>query len=548
MESCLGLARCYERKGDDEAALSFYGQAIQALEGMKAGLPEPLLIGFSRNKNEAYDRAIRIWAGRYDRSPSETIGETVFDLVERARARAFLESLREGRSDLSGIERQRIQDRQKAITRTIADLTARLVSPSFSGDEKRAFGHEIECAEEESVRLNFALKDVGPSRVRDWEGAIRPLKDIQALLREENSVLLEYVLGDPSSYLIRISPSSVRLFRLIGQAALERSLRAYRRSLSDRSLDPRVGLAAAERIGQELLPLDADESLCRADALIIVPDGVLHDLPFEALRIPARAGSRYLIEGPAVSYCPSASALAVLKARARPREWRKQILAIGSPDHESLPLGPDGRKLSALPFSLQEIRAIARCYPAQAVDLLSGSDSREDIVKASPLNEYRIVHFACHGFFDERAPFRSALVLSAGKGTGDDGYLQMREVYGLSLSADLVVLSACQTGAGRLETSEGPLALARPFFFAGARAVVASLWPIGDRSTVPFMSEFYRRICEGRTAVSALREAKLGMLRSRWSHPFYWAGFLLQGDPAARGPMSATGSSATVAH
>jgi CHAT domain-containing protein/Tfp pilus assembly protein PilF len=545
MGSYLGQGRCYEQKGDNETALLFYRQAIQALEDVKAGLPEPFLIGFSRNKNEAYDRSIRIWADRYDRSPSEKICATVFDLVERARARAFLDSLSAARPDLSSSERQRIQDRQKAIAGSIADLQARLVSQALSENVKRAFVHEIECAEEESVRLSIAFKEAGPSRARDWERNVLPLRDVQALLRDEDSVLLEYVLGDPVSYLLRVSSSSVRLYRLPSRTSLERSLRAYRRSLSDRSLDPHVGLLAAERIGRELLPPDDDESLRQIGGLIIVPDGFLHDLPFEALRIPGRSGSRYLIERSAVSYCPSASALALLKARARPRAWRKQILAIGSPDYESLPPGPDGRKISPLPFSLQEIRAIARYYPAPEIDLLSGPGSREDLVKARPLNEYRIIHFACHGFLDEKAPFRSALVLSSGRGAGNDGYLQMREVYGLSLSADLVVLSACQTGAGRIEASEGPLALARPFFFAGARAVVASLWPIGDQSTVLFMREFYRRISAGQPAALGLREAKLGMLRSRWSHPFYWAGFLLQGDPTALGTGTAIASPPT---
>jgi CHAT domain-containing protein len=539
MESCLGLAHCLERAGDEEAALSFYQQAIEALEGAKARLPEPFLIGFSRHKREAYDRAIRIWADRYERAPSEAICRKVFDLAERARARAFLESLADVRPDLSGVERQRLQDRQMAISRKIKGLSAKLGSPYLSGTEKRAFAFEIECAEEESVRLSAALKNAGPSRVEAWGQDIRPLKDVQDLLREGEAVLLEYILSEPRSYLIRISPSSAELYRLKGRNDLERSLRAYRRSLTDRSLDPLRGFVAAERIGRELLPLDGDESFRLAKNLIIVPDGLLHDLPFEALRVTLGTVPHYLIDGPSISYCPSASALAVLKGRVRTRPPAKQVLAIGSPDRASMPRGPDGRKLAPLPFSLKELQAIARCYPAHDVDLLSGKDTREDIIKTSPLENYRIIHFACHGFLDEKVPLRSALALAAAEGVGEDGFLQMREIYGLRLSADLIVLSACQTAAGRLETSEGLLGLARPFFFAGARAVVASLWSIGDRATVPFMREFYKRISAGRPAAEALREAKLSMIGSRWSHPFYWAGFLLEGDPTA--PETAEG-------
>ncbi len=540
MDSCLGLGKCCELTGQDETALEFYEKAIRTLEGVKAQLPEPLLIGFARNKFEAYDRAIHIWAGRYDRSPSEAAGERVFDLVERARARAFLESLAEARTDLSGPDLRRIQERQRAISRNLADLSAKLNDPSLSGNEKRDVGHEIQCEEEESVRLSAELKDPGTSRTQAWDRAVRSLKEIQALLHEERAVLLEYALGDPSSYLIVISSTSLRLYRLPAQEDLERSLRAYLRSLSDHSLDARLGYAAAERIGRQLLPFLGDETIRQAGTLIIVPDGILNALPFEALRVPGRTGTSYLIEGPSVSYCPSASALATLQGRARPRTWAKQVLAVGSPNYSTELREPDRGPWPQLPFSRKEAQAVVRGYPARAVDILNGSDVSEGAIKSWPLRDYRIIHFACHGFLDEKVPLRSALALSAGNGTDEDGLLQMREIYGLSLSADLVVLSACQTGIGRIEKSEGSLALARPFFFAGARAVVASLWSIGDRSTVPFMREFYRRLSEGWPAAEALREAKLSLLRSRWSHPFYWAAFLLQGDPSAAGSPKGT--------
>jgi CHAT domain-containing protein len=108
----------------------------------------------------------------------------------------------------------------------------------------------------------------------------------------------------------------------------------------------------------------------------------------------------------------------------------------------------------------------------------------------------------------------------------------MREIYSLDLNADLVVLSACQAGNGIIEGTEGPIGLARPFFYAGARAVVASLWSVNDKTTVSLMKEFYRNLAEGRAIGKALQLAKKGMLNSAWSHPYYWAGFILNGDPA----------------
>jgi CHAT domain-containing protein len=459
----------------------------------------------------------------------------IFDLVERARARAFLESLGDHPLDLLDPDLRRIQERQRVVSRNIAALSLRIAGAAIPGPAKRALERELEREEEESVRLNSEARRPEDSRIQAWGRSVRPIEDIQRLLLDGNGVLLEYVLGDPCSFLLRISPTDARLYRLPAERALERSLKAYLKSLSDRSQDEHLGLAAAERIGREILPPGSDESFGQAKNLIIVPDGILHDLPYEALRIAAGGDMQYLVEGREVSYAPSASALAILRGRSRPGPWKKQLLAISGPTAKGKPSAAGPVILPPLLFIQKELSSIARAYLPSSVDTLSERAATEARVKAWPLRDYRIIHFACHGLLDGMNPLRSALVLSAGSDGDDDGLLQMREIYGLDLSAEIIVLSACQTGVGRREESEGPLTLARPFFFAGARAVVASLWPISDRSTVPFMGEFYKRLSQGRSASESLREAKLRMLHSRWSHPFYWAGFLLQGDASAAG-------------
>jgi len=532
LESLLGLGRCYEKKGDGDLALSYYGRAIEALAEVKARLSEPLMIGFARNKLSAYERAINILAEGYALSGSTAVAERIFDLVERARAGSFLESLREAKTDPLGMEIQQLRDRHRLISRNIKELSSRFNSSTLSKAETLAIENELDQEEEESVRLSSELRDSGRFPVVALAQTIRSLSDIQPLLLDEGAVLLEYFLGEQRSYLIRVSPSSIRLYPLPAKKDLEGSVRAYIKSLSDTSIDPEVGFGASERIARCLMPPE-DLTLQNAKALIIVPDGILHYLPFEALRIRSEAGARYLVENQAVSYCPSASALTVLRNRSRPIIRAKEILAVGDPNHEGTPSGTGRMRLPRLPFSRNEIRAIARLYPASSVDVLTGERADESSIKSWPLKDYRIIHFACHGFLDELSPLRSALALSTKEGSEDDGFLQMREIYGLSLNAELVVLSACSMGMGRLERSEGVLAMARPFFFAGARAVLASLWPISDASAVPFMREFYRMLSEGRSAAMALREAKLRMLRSRRSHPCYWASFMLQGDPLA---------------
>ena len=190
----------------------------------------------------------------------------------------------------------------------------------------------------------------------------------------------------------------------------------------------------------------------------------------------------------------------------------------------------EGFELSPLPYSGREVRHVARCFHDDEVDVLSESQAKEDDIKSRFLEEYRIIHFACHGFLDEKTPRRSALVLTLDDDPNEDGFLQAREISSLRINADLVVLSACQTGKGRLENGEGVLGLPRSFFYAGARSTISSLWKVNDKSTSEIMPDFYRYLAAGSDKARALRLAKLKMLKSRFSHPFYWAAFVLNGD------------------
>ena len=215
-------------------------------------------------------------------------------------------------------------------------------------------------------------------------------------------MLLEYFLGEQRSYLILVSPVRAQLFTLPARGRIERSLRAYLKLISDRSLDPRSGFGAAERIGRELIPLDNDESLKKAKTMIVIPDGVLYDLPFEALRRRSGAGSEFLVEDMTISYCPSASALAVLKGLTKPGRWKKDLLAIGGPNYErnitpgvGIPLSrqdklgaarqEEGIELSPLPFSKSEVHDIAGLFPKDASDILTGDEATETNIKQLPL-------------------------------------------------------------------------------------------------------------------------------------------------------------------
>jgi CHAT domain-containing protein len=376
---------------------------------------------------------------------------------------------------------------------------------------------------------------------------ISTIEKIQSQLLNPKTALLEYFLGDLESYAFLITQNDFRLKNLPPRIEIESSLKAYLKLIASIPSEKNQCRFAAKRIYGELVYPFEDE-LISMEQLIIVPDGILNYLPFETLienHEDKRSNSGFLIENYKISYAPSSSALSYLIGRPSENKRSKRLLALGNPVYSSGPHRRSGKSaeqalrevylnsgfdFSPLPYSRSEILEICRYFDKTEVDCYLDEKAKEEVVKTVPLDDYQIVHFACHGFHDEEIPSRAALVLTLDDNVEEDGFLQGREIYGLRLNADLVVLSACQTGKGRLENSEGVLGLPRVFFNAGARSVVSSLWKVNDKSTSALMRHFYRYLSDGNDKAQSLRLAKLKMLKSEYSHPFFWAGFILHGD------------------
>jgi len=186
-----------------------------------------------------------------------------------------------------------------------------------------------------------------------------------------------------------------------------------------------------------------------------------------------------------------------------------------------------------LEYSGKEVELIASYFPAGYSDIYLGSDVNEEKVKGrEALKNYDYIHFAAHGFIDENHPDLSSIVLTQNKNSGEDGFLRAAEIFNLDMNADLVVLSACQTGLGKLVRGEGMVGLTRAFMYAGSPAVMVSLWSVSDFSTATLMGEFYRGLVkENLSKTDALRKAQLTLLKNeKFSHPYYWAPFVLFGD------------------
>ncbi len=556
IESSFGLGRCFELAGDRERALDYYEKSVSALEGVRGRLSsEALTVGFLRGRLGAYHRAVGILAEQHlDRPSPETLGR-IFDLMERAKARAFLENVWKAGVERATSPAVHKTERQIRLTANIGRLSKRLRDPDLTEEDRAALGHELEREEDEHFRLVADLRNARPEDGAGFVEEIVSLAEVRRRASDDWTAFLEYFLGDERSYLVLVTPDGADLFTLPGRAGIEGSTRGFIKLISEGSIDARQSLGTAERIGRELMPFDWQAKLGDVRKLVILPDGILHYLPFETVRVRAEGDPTYLVEACAVSYGPSASSLVALARRERVGSRSKELLALGGPargttasrievsDSSAASIlrrlfGDHGDKFAPLPYSQREATDIAKLIPGDKVDLLIGNAASEDAVKSMSLEDYRILHFACHGLLDERRPLRSALVLAVGEGRENDGLLQMREIYGLRIRADLVVLSACQTARGSLEYAEGPMGLARSFFFSGARAVLATLWPVADKAGLILTREFYRQYFSGQSAGEALRLAKMKMIGSSWSHPYYWAGYALNGDPGGPPPRA----------
>jgi CHAT domain-containing protein len=283
--------------------------------------------------------------------------------------------------------------------------------------------------------------------------------------------------------------------------------------------------------------------IAEKETLIIVRDGQLNLVPFDALR---DASGRYVVETRTVLYSPSASSLYLLTEQKRPTTARKALLAVGgvpyarsSMNRSGLTRGFSRSGFVDLPSSEDEVRIAQAAFPKQKVDLLVGDSATEAAFKAANLDDYRVIHLAVHGFADSTFPDRAALILLSNPSAGEDGFLQSSEIVQLRFDANLVVLSACDTAVGPLEGQDGIANLARAFLMAGARSVISTLWQIDDNSSLFLMKRFYAHLSTNQSPASALTAAKRDMLHTYGTKalPYQWAAFTIEG---------ATGQSASL--
>jgi len=519
--------------------------------------------------------------------------EAAFAASERARARSLLELLGEAQAAIrQGID-PGLLERERALRFGMnekAEKHMRLVS-SKQPHEAATLAKEIDQLTTQYDQLEAEIKLRSPRFAALAQPQPLSLNEVQKRVLDDDSLLLEYFLGERMSFVWAVTRNDVSSFELPGRSEIEGAARNVYDSLTanqpvpDETFEQRqVRVAKAnEQLPTQVaklskILLDPVAAKLGTKRLLIVADGALQYIPFQILTKPqdpnlagsevnsAAPGSRLLMTDHEIVNEPSASALALLiedpSMRKRPSNSvavfadpvfevdDPRIRTVNSPKIEVMSselrktelhrafrdvglTGNEGR-IPRLQASRDEAEAIMAAAPWRSGFKAMGFEANRATAMTSDLADYRIVHFATHSFLNDEHPELSGVVLSLfdEKGQAQEGFLRLHDIYNLKLPVDLVVLSACNTGLGKEVKGEGLIGLTRGFMYAGASSVVASLWKVDDDATAVLMGYFYRfMLRDGLSPAAALRKAQIEMSKQkRWRSPYYWSGFTIQGQ------------------
>ena len=586
-EALAVLAGIVSRQRPDEAA-DLYAEALDVFDRQlsRLGGSSNIRAGF-RAKHAKY------YSDYADLLVAQKKPELAFQVMERSRARTLLETLAQAHVDIRQGADPAVIEKERLLQATLTAKTNRKISlleGKHTPQQVASVNREMDEVLSEYQELEGQIRTNSPKYAALTQPKPLTASEAQQLL-DPQTLILYYVLAAKRSFVFVVTPTSLDSYDLPKREEVEATARRFyelltahnRRTEGETSEQRKARLArddaeyekASATLSQMVLGPVAPR--LSGKRLLIVADGALQYVPFAALPDPTSDASNTavpLVVAHEIVSLPSASVLAWLRRQAKERRTPTKEVAIladpvfdkndprvgkaqkavstasrelaGERTSESAEhltrsiqdIGAESRQaggaLSRLAFSRREAEAImAVTKPGTAMEALDFQASRETAL-SNELSQYRIVHFATHGLLDNEHPELSGLVLSLVDPAGNarDGFVDLQDVYNLAIPADLVVLSACETGLGKDISGEGLVGLTRGFMYAGASRVVASLWKVDDVATSELMSEFYKGMLQvGLPPAAALRQAQLEMQkRKRWTHPYYWAAFTLQGD------------------
>jgi CHAT domain-containing protein/Tfp pilus assembly protein PilF len=599
MNTLSGLARVERDRGNLSEAHAEMEAALRIIESLRTKVPgQELRASYLASKRDYYEFYVDLLMRLHQRQPSDGHDAAALQASERARARSLLETLTEARADIrQGVDPEWLERERTLQQQLNAKERYRMQLLSGKHTEEQATAAEKELREllTQYQEVQAQIRARSPRYAALTQPQPLSLKEIQQQVLDEDTILLEYALGDERSFLWAVTTTSITSFELPKRDEIETAARHVVELLVAKA-DAQYPEALAALSQMLLGPVAGQLGKKR---LLIVSDGALQYVPFGALPKPVASGQWSVVSKkkaasksrncpPSTVHCPlildheivtlpSASVLAVLRRELAGRKPAAKIAAVladpvfdkddervkvrlatrkseststeKKPDESSTRAG-EGPLLESdltrsarqsgllsfdrLPFSRQEARQIAALASAdQRLTALDFAANRATATSAD-LSQYRIIHFATHGLLNSQHPELSGIVLSLVDeyGQPQDGFLRLHEIYNLNLPAELVVLSGCRTGLGKEIKGEGLVGLTRGFMYAGAARVLVSLWDVSDAGTAELMKRFYRAMLkQGLRPAAALRAAQISMWQEKqWNAPYYWAGFVLQGE------------------
>lgn len=555
-ESHLGLR---------EAAIADYDRTIATIERLRSGLSVTERASYLQDKLSVYDEYVAYLLDLDRRFPGKGYDRRALEILERKESRTVLEQIaRSAAQRFRGVPASIVtQDRvtqaaldaaHQALTRAGAGVAARARLNAATA-QRRSF----EIMVQRTYPEYYALLNPKPADVATLQRALHG-----------DEALLEYDVLPEQSLLFVLLPHGLATFRLPGSAALAEAVARVRshidgmiqslesgilpdRAISAEAADDVAPFASESAALYRLLLPEAAGALIAKRRLVIVPDGPLYDVPWEALvRSASNAAPSYLLEEHAISYAPSGSLLALVRAGAAAKRVQEPLLAFARPAYDdasastrggdyarlqytALRSDADGR-FGDLPGTAVEAEGVRAALNASADSVITGEDASKahllSLNASHRLGAYRFVLFATHAVLPNEITGidQPALVLAH---PARDGFLTMADVFSLTLQAELVALSACNTGEGTRTPGEGISGMTRAFLYAGTPAISVTLWEVDDQAAPQIMPAFFAGMAAGMAPSDALRAAKLKMLQSsdpRFRHPYAWAPMVIFGD------------------
>ncbi|HEY6804065.1 MAG TPA: CHAT domain-containing protein [Pyrinomonadaceae bacterium] len=557
-DALFNLAKLERDRGNLIEAEKHVESAIELAESIRAQVAgQNLKASYSATIHQIYELNIDILMRRYQAEPHADFAARALALSEKARARSLVESLRQGPADIREGVDPNLLEKERVLSDSLNAKAERQLKLSAAKkvDEAAKLQTEIDELTAEYTSVRDQIKATAPRYASLTATDPLSLQEIQNNLLDANTTLVEYSLGEDRSYVWVITAKDLFSSPLPARKEIEDSARQLYTSLSSNQ-ESNTSTAALSKLLLE--PLSGKLG---HDRLLIIADGALQYIPFQALNDPDSTAD-LLIKNHEIVYEPSASTLAVLLNEAKQRKPAPNSVAVlADPVFESddprvtgaatqvnsdsaesnrvkqavrdLGISQDGVQIPRLYSSAREADAIMNYAPWGTALKAVGFQANRTRILGPELANYRVVHFATHGLINNEHPELSGIVFSLfdQQGRSQDGFLRLHDIYNLRLPADLVVLSACSTGLGKDVRGEGLIGLTRGFMYAGASGVVASLWKVDDEATAELMKLFYEGLFKrGLSPAAALREAQLQMAQQKaWQSPYYWAGFVIQG-------------------